>query len=144
MFNLPPARKEWECSDCKQRIYQSTKDKFRSGKYKILNAQDGEGGFRDMPHVCPKRVGSKFHKFDKVNMRSYDYHQQHLPCVRCGNRYNSYKNPLCPNCYRRRCRKCNNLQQWIVLYEGDLWQTTKCFACGHDKLDVEEIPRLRL
>jgi len=146
MFSLPPARKEWDCADCEQAIYQSMTEKYRSGKYKVLNAEDGDGGFRNMPHVCPKRVGSKFHHFDRVNMRQYDYHQQHLPCVRCGNEYNSYKNPLCPNCFRLRCRSCNNLQQWIVLVPLDSkeWEPTACFWCGQNELDVEAIPKSKL
>jgi len=149
-------RKTWKCGEewvegeltintkngCGQDIYQSNDRRFRSGKFMILNLRDGKGGIRDDPHVCPNKVGSKFHNPGRINMREYDYHQEHKPCVSCGHKFNSYKNPLCPNCFRLRCRKCLNLQQWIVILdESGEWHPTKCFSCGHDKLDVEAIPK---
>lgn len=130
-------RKTWKCGEkrvhgeltidldngCGQDIYQS-KEKHSSGKYKILNLRDGEGGYTDMPHVCPKRVGSKFHHFTLVNMREYDWHQQNYPCVVCATVYNKEKYPLCPTCMKLECRKCGNLQHWVV-GKGIL-----CFECG--------------
>jgi len=145
MFNLPPARKEFRCRNkrqegygtCDQAIYKSDKDGH------VKNVVDGRGGARDTDHICPDRVGSRFDKAaTPVNMREYDYYQQNKPCVSCGHKYNAYKNPLCPNCFRLRCRKCLNLQQWIVLLdEKGEWHPTKCFSCGHPHLDVEAIPR---
>jgi len=149
-------RKTWKCGEewvngelvintkngCGQDICQSNTRKFKSGKYMILNLRDGKGGPVDTPHECPNRVGSKFHNPVSINMREYDYHQQNKPCVSCGHKYNAYKNPLCPNCFRLRCRSCQNLQQWIVLLdESGEWHPTKCFSCGHPHLDVEAIPR---
>ena len=112
------------------------------GDSHVKNVVDGRGGPRDTDHICPDRVGSPFHHVKPINMREYDYHQENKPCVSCGHKYNAYRCPLCPNCFRLRCRFCLNLQQWIVILDdkGE-WHPTKCFSCGHDKLDVEAIPK---
>jgi len=144
MFTLPPSRKEFRCrnkrqqgsGNCDQAIYKSDKDGH------VKNVTDGRGGPRDTDHICPDRVGSPFHKVTPINMREYDYHQENKPCVSCGHKYNAYMNPLCPNCFRLRCRFCQNLQQWIVLLDDNgEWHPTKCFSCGHPHLDVEAIPK---
>lgn len=135
MFALPNARKEFPCQNkrqngpglCDQMIYQSDTRKFISGKYMILNAVDGRGGLRDDPHVCPDRVGSKFHKIEKVNMLEYRWYLQHYPCITCGQLYNQEKCPVCPNCFKLICRKCDNRQTYIVLTDQD---STICTQCG--------------
>ena len=109
---------------CGQDIYQSNDKKFESGKYMILNMRDGVGGYRHMKHVCPKRVGSKFHHYEKINMREYDWHQQNYPCSICGTIFNKEVYPLCPTCMKLECRRCGNLQHWVVGKGLD------CFLCG--------------
>jgi hypothetical protein len=147
MMNLPPPRREWRCKEknkktnvpCNQRLYQDERQVHASGKKKILNAENGRGGRRGEPHVCPDRLdGFGDHTNRNVNWLLYHYHQEHLACGYCGEKYNSYKNPLCPICYRLECRKCGNRQQWIVL---EPWQPTTCSACGYDKLEVVLLSR---
>lgn len=131
-YSLPTARQIWNCKDCEQEIYKSTTQKFASGKYKILNFRNGKGGNKDDPHVCPKRVGSKFHHFDKINMRSYDFHEQHKCCPICAETYNSQIMPLCPTCFKFRCRNCFNMQSWSI-HQGRI-----CSQCGGE-CDVQQV-----
>jgi hypothetical protein len=144
LFALKEPRREYKCrtkrkkgpGNCDQLLYQSDKEKYASGKFKVLNAEDGRGGGRDEPHVCPDRFDSEFdHTNKKVNWTKYHYEQEHKMCTMCAEEFNSYRNPLCPSCYRLRCRKCGNMQQWIV-FEG---MQTRCFMCKHEHLDVEQI-----
>lgn len=145
MYALPNARVEFPCKNkrqngpgnCDQMLYQSDKRKFASGKYMVLNAEDGRGGKRDDPHVCPDRVGSKFHKVNKVNMLEYRWHLQHMPCTHCGGIFNQEKMPLCPTCYKLECRKCGNRQTYIVIEEHD---STMCTQCGGN-CDVIKVVR---
>jgi len=138
MFVLPPAKKEFKCrnkrqrgaGNCDQAIYKSDKDGH------VKNVVDGRGGPRDTDHLCPDRVGSPFHHVNPINMREYDYHQQHRMCPFCATEYNSYINPLCSTCFRLECLKCRNRQQWIVLNEGE---PTKCSQCGNDHFDVIQV-----
>jgi hypothetical protein len=130
-------RKTWRCGEkyvdgeltidldngCGQDIYQSNTEKFQSGKYMILNLKDGEGGYAGMKHVCPNRVGSKFHHVNEVNMREYDYHQRNFPCS-CGAVYNKEVFPICPSHMRLECRQCGNLQHWVAS------KGISCFRCG--------------
>lgn len=139
MFELPSSRNEFPCKNkrqngpglCDQMLYQSTTRKFASGKGMVLNAENGRGGLRDDPHVCPDRVGSKFHKVSKINMMQYRWHLQHMPCVTCGQKFNQEKCPLCPNCFKLICRntKCGNQQTWIVKESMDQ-DSTLCNLCG--------------
>jgi hypothetical protein len=125
MFVLPPTRNEFPCKNkrttgaglCDQMIYKDDKDGL------VKNMADGRGGLRDERHLCPERVGSKFHHYDEVNMREYDYQQRNFPCP-CGIVYNKEVFPICPSCMRLECRKCGNLQNWLA-HLGIF-----CFVCG--------------
>jgi hypothetical protein len=132
MIPLPHAKQEFRCRNkdnqgrqCDQRIYQSDIKKFRSGKGMVLNAENGRGGFRNDPHVCPDRVGSNYHKGDHFfNKFEYKLKQQYKTCPECATSFNSEVMVLCPNCFKLECRKCENLQSWII------GGGRECFNCG--------------
>ena len=126
MFTLPPPRDEWDCKDCGDRIYRSRTLKYSSGKYKILNANNSPRGKRDEEH----------HHIEPVNMREYNYHQEHFPCVLCGYTYNKEKCPICPTCFKLQCRKCPHLQTWILLLGRD---NQICDVCGAQGMDVYQV-----
>jgi len=148
MMTLPPANESWLCGQkwvdgqliidpkkgCGQRIYKSKTETYASGKPKVLNDEDGKGGKKHDPHVCPVRFGSQFdhtnYNWDKA---AYHKAQENLPCPYCGGRFNSYKFPLCPVCHRLACRKCDNYQVWINK-EGI--RNDICSACGNEGMDV--------
>ena len=149
---LPPGRREWQCGEywengekkfrddgCEQWIYQSDTRKFRSGKGMVLNSRDGPGGKKEDPHVCPKRVGSKWHRADNFfNKMEYRYHQQYKGCPSCAQTFNNEVYPLCPTCFKLQCRKCPSMQIWIVQKDHDNW---KCLACGAIGMDVAMVFR---
>lgn len=147
MMPLPAARNMWPCKTprkqgygtCDQLLYQSTTKKYVSGKYAVLNAEDGRGGKKDEPHVCPDRLDSEYdHTNRNVDWKAYHKAQENLPCTFCGGRYNSYLYPLCPVCFTLDCRKCNNHQTWINK-EGI--ESQVCSQCGSRGMDVSKIHR---
>jgi hypothetical protein len=141
---LPNARNIWKCTNknpnnayqtCNQEIYKDEKDGL------VKNFKDGHGGIRGKRHECPYRVGSPQHHTGPKdgNWKRYWFEHnekmENLPCGLCGEKFNSIKMPVCPNCYKQKCRKCESEQQWI---SGEKVEMNKCRSCGHDKLDLVE------
>lgn len=133
----------WKCQNkdpndwthkCEQEIYKN-----REGL--VVNLKDGIGGLAGKRHICPFRVGSAQHHTGPKdgNWKRYWYEweekQKKLPCGLCGEKFNSLRMPVCPNCYKQECRKCHAQQQWI---SGEGIELNKCRSCGHDRLDVIE------
>jgi len=123
MIPLPAARKIWKCGTrwengelidtgkgCGQRIYQSDKEKFPSGKYKIKNDEDGRGGKRGEDHKCHN---TGFHVTKEINPLEHDYKIAHTFCGVCCNEFNALVLPVCPTCFKLECRHCGNRQTWI-------------------------------
>ena len=141
MIPLLPARKEFPCRNkrinspglCDQKIYESKEKKHQSGKPMVLNAENGRGGLRNDPHVCPDRVGSKYHKGDHFfNKYEYKLKQQYKLCGECATKFNTEVFVLCPNCFKLECRECGNLQSWHVT------KGANCFNCG-GKTSVRQV-----
>lgn len=141
MKELPYARKIFKCGQviidnevtidpkkgCGQEIF-----KDKDGLVKNLKDDVTRGGLHNERHICPNRVGSQFHHFEPINMRSYDWHEQHKTCVICALVFNSQRMPLCPHCFKLKCRSCGNLQSWTSKH-GAL-----CFKCK-GKTDVQQV-----
>ena len=126
MFRFPPKREEWLCiheaengEKCNQKVYKDD-----GGK--ILNAENGQGGFHNEPHKHIQRI----------NMLKYRYHQQNYPCPSCGTDFNHEAFPLCPTCFKMECRKCPNRQVWIIKEGVDSQICTECGARGMDPAQV--------
>jgi hypothetical protein len=166
MFSMREPRKMKKCrtkrkkgmGNCDQLIYESETETYRSGKHKILNGENGRGGNRDEPHVCPDRLDSEFdHTNRNINWNEYEYHLRHKTCVICLDEFDSIRNPLCSHCFALECRKCGNRQQWInnereqykrnkfgqiVLVKDEslpIINNDKCNKCGAIGLDVHQI-----
>jgi len=114
MFDLPYARKEFPCKNkrkdgpglCDQIIYKD-KDGL------VKNISDGRGGIRGKRHICPDRVGTKFHHFSELDKKKVEYSLRHKLCSECLNEYDSIRCPLCPTCFKLECSKCGTLRTWI-------------------------------
>lgn len=72
----------------------------------------------------------------KVEIRKYNYKQQHFMCMICAREYNQEVYPRCPSCFKKICRKCGNQQSYIFRSADDL---NKCYKCGHDRLDSQQV-----
>ena len=147
-MSFPTARRSWKCGDvwdkerreyvdsgkgCRQEIYQSLTEKFPSGKPKIKNLKDGRGGKAGEDHLCHN---TGFHGYDPTWKAKYRKAQENLPCGLCGEKYNAFKMPVCPNCYKQECRVCHARQQWVF---GEGIEMNTCRSCGSTEgLDIVE------
>jgi hypothetical protein len=59
------------CRDCSQLI------QFHQGLNKVVNMGDGSGGQIGEDHICPARVGSRYHHWDKPKEINYWTHKHH-------------------------------------------------------------------
>ena len=138
---LPGARSIWNCKNKAPDGKECYQEIFKDEDGLVKNFKDGWGGIKGERHICPYRVGSAQHHTGPKDGNWKKYWHEHnesmenLPCGLCGEKFNSNKMPVCPNCYKQECRKCHALQQWI---SGDDIEMNKCRSCGHDKLDVVE------
>lgn len=154
MLELPPKRKTWQCgyrwdnelkeyvdtkNGCGQWIYQSDTEFYESGKGKIINLKYGRGGAAGEAHKCHN---TGFHgggpadgNWDRY-WAEYHVHRMNEFCGICCEHFNSYKVPLCPNCFKLACRACDNKQVWIVKEGVD---NNICNKCGHSGTDVIQV-----
>jgi Zn finger protein HypA/HybF involved in hydrogenase expression len=103
---------DFDCRDCGQHLYQSTTRTYRSGKFMILNYEDGPGGNEGDAHECPMRSGSRFDHAKPLTPE--DIPTERL-CPTCGEYYPIPEICLCPNCYKKECRKCK--ARWVCRLE---------------------------
>jgi len=95
-----------EAMTCRQLI------QYHEGVNRVVNMADGPGGKRGDDHVCPERVGSKFHHYKPVNPKEQflicycNYcgfpHYMHMACPMC---YDDHANPIAEVHYVKSVRK---------------------------------------
>ncbi len=74
-------------------------------------------------------------------LRTYNWHQQHMPCTFCGGIFNKEKSPLCPSCFRLECRDCGNLQQWINIQPSFICNVCEGM-CDVRQIKYLEVPKI--
>ena len=104
------------CVDCRQLLIRDA----NTGRPK--NFVDGDGGFRGGDHICPKRIGSKYHKVS-VDWDEYHKAQMVKHCVTCGLEFYTTAFNLCPNCYALECRNCRHKRPWKKAKEDEIFMT---------------------
>ena len=124
-----------DCNRCKQTIYwnDSCRNKRSKKKVPLQDPYIPASGISPRAHICKKRdVDAN----KKISINLYNYNQMHYTCIECAQEYNKLVYPLCPNCWKKRCRNCGNLQSYIYRKAEDL---NYCFKCGNEKLDPEHV-----
>jgi len=77
-----------ECQDCKQII------QYHEGLNRVINIYAGAGGEVGEDHLCPDRVGSKFHHTLRINPARMFLVRR---CSSCS--FPHYMHMACPMCY---------------------------------------------
>jgi hypothetical protein len=121
------------CHDCGQLIIKSA----QTGR--PINFMGGLGGERGEDHICPKRIGSKFHKVGAV--RQEDIEPDGITCPVCATNYYRQIFPLCPNCNELKCIECGHRFKW-----KNGGQSDTCPSCGIGRTELIDIspPRFKV
>ena len=134
----PDYNSETKCNNCKRTGYWNKGVINRKTKRLALLEEPyrPDAGISPKRHLCMKDGVDKWiNKYEKINMRLYDYHQHHYMCIECAREFNKEIYPLCPSCWKMECRRCHARVPWRANKES------YCVDCGNEKRDAVHVWR---